>query len=182
MYQVNFSLWRAERRFTRYRFWRNAGVCQCALWLLALLIVQGQSRVVQVDQQANLAALTQQQMVLSEQYQAVQHGMTQLQQIEQRAQVYRQAQQSAYRYTTLLQLLSQHIPSSCWLVNLLPQGDGFVFEAISQDYAAIDVFLVQLSRQSLLANVRLQKIVQQDNGTFRFAVWAGWQEGEDSHE
>ncbi|CRY56592.1 type IV pilus biogenesis protein PilN [Yersinia intermedia] len=108
--------------------------------------------------------------------------MTQLQQAEQRAQVYRQAQQSTYRYTRLLQQLSQHIPSSCWLVNLLPQDNGFIFEAISQDYAAIDIFLVQLSRQSSLTNVRLQKIVQQDDGTFRFSVWADRQQGEDNHE
>ncbi|CNK88264.1 type IV pilus biogenesis protein PilN [Yersinia mollaretii] len=181
MYQVNFSLWRTERLLARYRFWRNAGLCQCLLLVIALVVAQMQSHAVQTRQQGSLAELTQQQVALSQHHQEVQQAMAQLQQAEQRLLIYRQAHQSARRYATLLQQLSQQIPDSCWLVSLVPHGNRVIFEAISQEYAAINGFLVQLGRQSLLANVRLQKIAQQDNGHFRFAVWADWRgEGENN--
>ncbi|WP_145553188.1 PilN domain-containing protein [Yersinia bercovieri] len=182
MYQVNFSLWRTEHLLARYRFWRNAGLCQCSLLVITLVIALIQSHGVQTRQQGSLLELTQQQGALSQHYQEVQHAMAQLQQTEQRVQIYRQAHQSARRYTTLLQQLSQKIPDSCWLISLMPQGDRLLFEVISQEYAAINHFLVQLGRQSLLANVQLQKIAQQDDGNFRFAVWADWQSGEANHE
>ncbi|WP_145516405.1 PilN domain-containing protein [Yersinia aleksiciae] len=181
MYQVNLSSWRAERLLARYRFWRNTGLYQCSFLVIALVIALMQSHGVQTRQRGSLAELTQQQAALSQHHQEVQHAMTQLQQAEQRLLIYRQAHQSARRYATLLQQLAQHIPDSCWLVNLVPQGDKVIFEAISQEYAAINGFLVQLGRQSLLVNVRLQKIAQQDDGNFRFAVWAKWQSGEANH-
>ncbi|MBS0056667.1 PilN domain-containing protein [Yersinia sp. Marseille-Q3913] len=182
MYQVNFSLWRTERLLARYRFWRNAGLCQCSLLVITLVFTLMQSHGVQTRQQGSLVELTQQQGALIQHHQEVQRAMVQLQQTEQRVQIYRQVHQSARRYATLLQQLSQQIPDSCWLVSLMPQGDRVVLEAISQEYAAINSFLVQLGRQSLLANVRLQKIAQQDDGNFRFAVWADWQSGEANHE
>jgi pilus assembly protein HofN len=174
MYQVNFSSWRAERQLARFRFWRNVGVCQCTLFVITLVVIQVQSRAVQISQQGGLAALTQQQVVLSQHHQQLQQAMVQLQDTERRFQIYRQAHQSARRYSTFLQQLSQQIPDSCWLVSLIPQGDKVVFETIAQEYAAINLFLVQLGHQPLLANVRLQDITQQDDGNFRFVVWADW--------
>ena len=176
MYQVNFSLWRAERQSARYRFWRNIGLCQCLFLIILLVVIQRQSRAVNLSQQNRLAALSQQQVALSQHHQEVLQAMAQLRHWEHRAQIYRQAHQLAHRYTTLLQQLSQQIPDSCWLVSLIPQGDKVVFEVMSQSYAAINLFLVRLGRLPLFTKVHLQKIVQQDDGNFRFAVWADWQD------
>ncbi|CNI34682.1 MULTISPECIES: PilN domain-containing protein [Yersinia] len=174
MYQVNFSSWRTERQLTRYRFWRNIGLCQCTLFGLVLGGILMQSHKEHLNQQGRLAALVQQQNELSQHHQKVQQAMVQLQQAEQRLQFYRQVHQPARRYSTLLQQLSQQIPDSCWLVSVIPQSEKLIFEAISQDYAAINAFLVQLGRMPLLANVRLHKIIQQDDGNFRFVVRANW--------
>ncbi|CNH65753.1 PilN domain-containing protein [Yersinia pekkanenii] len=182
MYQVNFSSWRAEHQLDRYRFWRNAGLCQCTLFVITLLVIQVQSRTAHIRQQVNLAALSQQQSLLSQHYQELQQAMAQLRHREHRAQIYRQALQPARRYSTLLQQLSQQIPDSCWLVSLIPQDERVVFEAISQNYAAINVFLVQLGRQPLLENVHLQGITQQEDGHFRFVVWAEWRDGGENDE
>ncbi|MGP2423836.1 PilN domain-containing protein [Yersinia sp. 2538 StPb PI] len=176
MYQVNFSLWRAERQSSRYRFWRNLGLCQCLFLAILLVVIQLQSRVVNSSQQIRLAALSQQQIALGQHHQEVQQAMAQLRHREQRAQIYRQAHQLAQRYSILLQQLSQQIPDSCWLVSLIPQGDKVVFEVISQSYAAINLFVVRLGRSPLFTTVHLQKIAQQDDGNFRFAVWADWQD------
>ncbi|AHM71528.1 PilN domain-containing protein [Yersinia hibernica] len=175
MYQVNFALWRMERQLTRYRFWRNVGLCQGGIFILALIAMQMQSHSVQISQQRSLAALSHQQTVLNQQHQQVQQGMAQKQHIEQRVKIYRQMQQSAGHYATLLQLFAQQIPDNCWLINWIPQGDKLVFEAVSQDYVAIHDFLARLSQQPLLADVRLQKIAQRDDGHFQFMVQANWQ-------
>ncbi|CNF11583.1 type IV pilus biogenesis protein PilN [Yersinia rohdei] len=182
MYQVNFSLWRTERQLARYRFWRNIGLCQCVVFVLVLWAILAQSHRMNINQQGRLAALLQQQIALSQQQQKVQQTMAQLQHAEQRLQVYRLAHQPARRYSSLLRLLSQQIPQSCWLVSIIPQGDTLVFSAFCQDYAAIDDFLIMLSRLSLLTNVILQRITQ-DEGHFRFVVHAGWQdEGNNNDE
>lgn len=178
MYQVNFSSWRAARQLSRYRFWRNIGLCQGIFFAITLVAMQMQSHSRQISQQGSLKALLQQQTVLSQQHQQVQQLMAQKQRAEQRAQMYRQMYQSAHRYSVLLQQLSQQIPDNCWLISLTPQSDKLVFEAVSQDYAAIHHFLAQLGRQPLLANVRLQRISQRDDGHFRFMAQVDWpQEG-----
>lgn len=176
MYQVNFALWRMERQLTRYRFWRNLGLCQGGVFIIVLIAMQMQSHSAQISQQSSLAALLHQQTVLSQHYQQVQQRMAQKQHVEQRVKIYRQMHQSARRYATLLQLLAQQIPDNCWLISLIPQDDKLVFEAVSQDYAAIHDFLARLGQQPLLADVRLQKIAQRDDGHFRFMVQANWQE------
>ncbi|WP_244263161.1 PilN domain-containing protein [Yersinia frederiksenii] len=101
-----------------------------------------QSQTVKTRQQNSLAGLLQQQTALSQHHKAVQQTMVRLQHVERRLQVYRQVRQPAQRYSTLLQQLSQEIPNSCWLISVIPQGDKLVFEAISQDYANINTFLV----------------------------------------
>ncbi|MDN0107314.1 PilN domain-containing protein [Yersinia rochesterensis] len=176
MYQVNFSSWRTDRQLARYRFWRNLGLCQALFFIIILVVVQRQSQLAQISQQSSLTALLRQQKVLSQHHQQVQQRMTQKQHAEQRVKMYRKMHQSARRYATLLQLLAQEIPENCWLISLIPKGEHLVFEAVSQDYAAIHDFLVKLRRQPLLANVRLQKIAQQDDGHFRFMAQANWQE------
>lgn len=182
MYQVNFSLWRAERQLTRYRFWRNAGLYQCALLALIVGGILMQSQTVKTRQQNSLAGLLQQQTALSQHHKAVQQTMVRLQHVERRLQVYRQVHQPAQRYSTLLQQLSQEIPNSCWLISVIPQGDKLVFEAISQDYADINTFLVRLGRLPLLANIHLQTIAQRDDGNFRFVAQADWQGGENHND
>lgn len=182
MYQVNFSLWRAEHQLKRYRFWRNTGLCQCALLALVVGGMLMQSHTVKINQQGNLAGLLQQQAALNQRHKEVQQTMARLQHAERRLQLYRQVHQPAQRYSTLLQQLSQQIPDSCWLVSVIPQGKRLVFEAISQDYAAINTFLVKLARLPLLANVHLQRITQQDDGHFRFVAQADWQGGENNND
>ncbi|HDU2652814.1 TPA: PilN domain-containing protein [Yersinia enterocolitica] len=178
MYQVNFSSWRTACQRSRYRFWRNIGLCQGILFAISLVAMQMQLHSRQISQQGSLRALLQQQSVLSQQHQQVQQLMEQKQRAEQRIQMYRQMHQSAHRYSVLLQQLSQQIPDNCWLISLIPQSDKLVFEAVSQDYAAIHDFLARLGRQPLLANVRLQRIAQRDDGHFRFMAQADWpQEG-----
>ncbi|CNG94487.1 PilN domain-containing protein [Yersinia kristensenii] len=176
MYQVNFSSWRMDRQLARYRFWRNLGLCQALFFIIVLVVVQRQSHLGQISQQSSLAALLHQQKVLNQHHQQVQQRVTQKQHAEQRVKMYRQMHQSAHRYATLLQLLAQEVPDNCWLISLIPKDEHLIFEAVSQDYAAIHDFLVKLRRQSLLANVRLQKIAQQDDGYFRFTAQASWQE------
>ena len=182
MYQVNFSSWRAARQLSRYRFWRNIGLCQVILFAITLMVIQMQSHSRHINQQGTLTALLQQQAVLSQQHQQVQQLMAQKQRAEQRVRMYRQMQQSAHRYSVLLQQLSQQTPDNCWLISLIPQSDKFVFEAVSQDYAAIHDFLARLGQQPLLANVRLQKLIQRDDGYFRFKVQADWPQEEMSDE
>lgn len=174
MYQVNFSSWRTDLQLSRYRFWRNVGLFQGILFAITLAVVQMQSHSRQISQQGSLAALLQQQAALSQQHQQVQQLMVQKQQVEQRVRMHRQMHQSAQRYLVLLQQLSQQIPDNCWLISLIPQNGKLVFEAVSQDYAAIHDFLAKLDRQSLLTNVRLQRIAPRDNGYFQFTAQADW--------
>ncbi|MFI0488602.1 MAG: PilN domain-containing protein [Yersinia sp. (in: enterobacteria)] len=177
MYQVNFIPWRIAQQIARFRFWRNTGLCHLGLLVIGLIVVQMQLRSERVLLQNNLVVLSHQQAALSQRHQLTQQEMTRLAVMKRHFQLYQQARQPAYHYSHLLQHLSEHIPDSCWLVALIPQGNAVVFTAISRDYVAINTFLTMLSRQPLLENVRLEGITQRDDGNFRFTVWADWQAG-----
>ncbi|CNJ63802.1 PilN domain-containing protein [Yersinia aldovae] len=177
MYQVNFIPWRAERQRARFRFWRNTGLCHLGLVVIGFVVMSMQLRGERILLQGNLVVLSQQQAVLSQRHQVIQQEIARLAEMKQRFQLYQQARQPARHYFRLLQHLSEHIPDSCWLEALIPQGNILAFTVISRDYIAIDTFLRMLYRQPLLEKVRLEGITQRDDGNFRFVVRANWQPG-----
>lgn len=182
MYQVNFLPWRIIQLQARYRFWCNSLLIQSLVIVAGVLIILWLWVSEKQQQRILLITLSQQQATLGKAYEITKNNLMKLKKIKLLQQAHQLAQLHTQRYLVLLQQLSLLIPDSCWVTSIEEHNDVLVLVAISDNYAAIIIFLQQLSESGYLGNIRLGDVNKSDHSKYHFVIHADWQSREQYNE
>ncbi|OTA20607.1 type IV pilus biogenesis protein PilN [Xenorhabdus beddingii] len=177
MYQVNFLPWRQKRLKRKCQIWGLSLCLQAIAWVTVLIFIsiQQTSQIAQYRGQLTEIEhqLAQVQQAIKEIDQAVHHHNQLTQQLRKK-QVFMEQNQ---RYLQLFRQLPHLLPEKSWLTAFSDDSGQLIFTAHSQNYAEISDLLDNLTDETALINVQLQKMTTTEDHLKAFTIDADWLTG-----